>query len=283
KADQQLTTLRNSLRTATGARRRLIQQQIAGIRQSRGPELAAFGGLENIGTAALGVFSGALTSTGRGFSGGGPGGTQNQSFLGSLAAILKQIAGFVKTIHLGEIFRASIPYLQMFVKFLEQATRALLPAFTKMLVEFQPYLPVLARGLMDIVKGMVGFLNAIGPSGMKAAARIFVILAEGMAASLVALGHTINWLAENTPKWVRFITNEWKTLSHETAVIFDGVRHEIAHVWDMIFGNTLGRLERGRHDIAVEWDKWRHDIAHVWDVIYNDTIGTVVRLDRAIV
>jgi len=93
----------------------------------------------------------------------------------------------------------------------------------------------------------------------------------------------MNWLAENTPKWVRFITNTWKTLSHETAVIFDGVRHEIAHVWDMIFGNTLGRLERGRHDIAVEWDKWRHDIAHVWDVIYNDTIGTVVRLDRAIV
>jgi hypothetical protein len=135
---------------------------------------------------------------------------------------------------------------------------------------------------MNIVKGMVGFLNAIGPSGMKAAARIFVILTEGMAGALVALGHTINWLTENIPTWTRKIHHEWDILRHETAVIFDGVRHDIAHIWDMIFNNTIGRMERGRHDIAVEWDKWRHDIAHAWDVIYNDTIGAVIRIDRSI-
>jgi len=283
-ANKQLQALGTKLASAKGQQARDLKAQMAAIQKANAGPLAVFGAFQDLGGAFKDMFSGALTGTGRGFSGGGPGGTQNQSFLGSLLGIFKQITGFVKTLgpSLGGMFRASIPYLQAFVKFLERAALVLLPAFTKILIEFQPYLPVIVAGLMNIVKGMVGFLNAIGPSGMKAAARIFVILTEGMAAALVGLGHTINWLTENIPTWTRKIHHEWDILRHETAVIFDGARHDIAHIWDMIFNNTIGRMERGRHDIAVEWDKWRHDIAHAWDVIYNDTIGAVIRIDTGI-
>jgi SLT domain-containing protein len=66
------------------------------------------------------------------------------------------------------------------------------------------------------------------------------------------------------------------------------VRHDIAHIWDLIFSNTIGSVIRIghnvatqfnsiRHSIAVIYDGVRHDIAHVWDVIWNNTVGRVQR------
>jgi hypothetical protein len=242
-AEQQLTTLRNSLRTATGARRGQIRAQIAALQSSRGPELAAFGGVEGVGRAALSVFSGALTAPGRGFS-GGPGGHPGASFLTSLTAILQQIERFVSHINLGALFRASIPFLQLFVKFGEQAAKLILPVITQSLKEMQPFLPLIASGLLRIVKGFAGFLQAIGPSGMQASAKIFIVLTKIIEATLIGLGHTINWLAENVPTWVHDIAKWWDWLRHHTATVFDGIRHDIAHYWDMIYSNTIGAVIR---------------------------------------
>jgi hypothetical protein len=75
---------------------------------------------------------------------------------------------------------------------------------------------------------------------------------------------------------------------HRTAVIFDGVRHDIAHIWDQIYQNSIGMVIRLghnietqfnslRHGIAVTSDGVRHDIAGAWDVIWNNTVGRVQR------
>jgi hypothetical protein len=273
-ADKQLTALQKSLQTATGARRRQIQQQIAALRQSRGPELAAYGGLENIGNVALRTFATALTSPGAipGARGGmgGAAGAAGPSFLASLSGILKQIAGFIKTIgpSLGDMFRASVPYLKAFVGFLEQAAKVLLPVFTQMLLSMRPYLPLIAKGMMNIVGGIAGFLKAIGPSGMQASAKIFVALTKAMAVVLVGLGHTINWLAEHIPTWVHNIAAWWDRLFHWTVTTFDNIRHHIASFF---------------HGVAADFDAFRHGWAHTWDTIYSDTIGMVIRIDRGII
>ena len=76
---------------------------------------------------------------------------------------------------------------------------------------------------------------------------------------------------------------------HRIAVVFDGVRHDVAHIWDQIFENSIGMVIRlthnietqfnsMRHEIAVIFDGMRHDIAHVWDMIYENTVGRVIRL-----
>ena len=270
KADQQLTALRTSLRTATGARRRQIQAQIAALQQSRGPELQAFGALEQVGRAALGTFASALTARGPG-TGTGPHYVPGApSFLTSLVKILEQVGRWVHSIGpmLGDLFRAAVPYLQLFVKFGERAAKIILPVITQSLKEMQPFLPLISKGLLTLVKGFAGFLNAIGPSGMQASAKIFVALTEAMAAVMVALGHTINWLTEHVPAWVHNIAAWWDRLFHWTVTTFDAIRHDIAAFFGQII--TLA-------------DQWRHGWAHIWDTIYSDTIGVVIRLDKAII
>jgi hypothetical protein len=75
---------------------------------------------------------------------------------------------------------------------------------------------------------------------------------------------------------------------HETAVIFDGVRHDIAHIWDQIYENSIGTVIRFGHDVERDFNDFRHrtavvfdgmrgDIAHYWDMTWNNTVGRVQR------
>ena len=270
KANKQLVALQKSLASAKGPQKAVIQSQIAALRKSSAGELGVFGGVQDLGMTARDVFSQALEARGPGIGAGPHYVPGAPSFLTSLTGIFQQIGRWLKTLGplLGNLFRASVPYLQLFVKFLERAAILLLPAFTKMLQEMTPFLPVILKGLLDIVKGFVGFLNAIGPSGMKAAARIFVVAAEGMAAVMVALGHTINWLTEHIPTWVHNIAAWWDRLFRSTAFFFDLARHVIAAFFDRVLSLA---------------DTWRHGWAHIWDTIYSDTIGAVIRIWKAVI
>jgi hypothetical protein len=183
------------------------------------------------------------------------------------AGIFTPLAGFVRSIgpQLRDMFRASVPFLKAFVGFLEQATKDLLPAFTQLLKNFvsSGALSQISKGLIIIVRGFAGFLNALGPSGMQASAKIFVFLAKVMAAALTGLGHAINWLAENVPKWVHDIAKWWDWLRHHTANVFDGIRHDIAHYWDTIYQNSIGRVIRLGHDIEAAFNDTKH-FFEVW-------------------
>lgn len=227
-----------------------------------------------LGNTALGVFASALEAKGPAFAGraglGGQGGlSSGPSFLQGLTSLLRQIGGFIKSIgpELGDMFRASLPFLKSFVGFLEQAAKVLLPVFVQMLQEMRPFLPLISKGLMNIVDGLAGFLKAIGPSGMEASAKIFVVLTKGMAAVMVALGHTINWLVEHVPDWAHNVAAWWDRLRHWTAAAFDATRNVI-----------LGFF----HTVTHDFDQWRHGWAHIWDVVYSGTIGAVIRIDKGI-
>jgi hypothetical protein len=297
-AFKQLQALQKQLRGVTGttaasqAARQRISGQIAALRGSQGTQIRLGEAGADVTSTLSAVFMQALTSRGPGEAGhpGAP------SFLASLTGILKQIAGFIKSIGpgLGDLFRASVPYLKLFVHFLEQAAKVLLPVFTESLKEMKPFLPLIAQGLMQIVQGFAGFIKAIGPAGMQASAKIFVFLTKVMAGAMVGLGHAINWLAEHVPTWVHNIAAWWDRLRHWTDVAFTRMRHDIAAIWDAIFSNSIGRVIRGGHDIEREFNAWRHgiavifdgvrhDIARAWDLIYNNTIGAVIRIIRGVV
>jgi len=290
-ANKQLQALQKQLASAKPGQRGDIRGQIAALRKQSGPELSIFGAFQDLGGVLKDTFAGALKAPGApaiGPSGRPITGSGAPSFLTGLTGILKQLGGFVKSIgpQLAAMFRASLPFLQMFVHFLEQAAKTLLPVFTQMLQQMTPFLPIFAQGLSNIVGGLAGFLKAIGPSGMQASAKIFVFLTKVMAGALVGLGHTINWLTENVPVWVHDIAKWFDWLRHHTATVFDGIRHDIAHYWDMIFQNTIGvviRLGHNvatqfnslRHGIATTFDTVRHDIAAVWDTIWRNTVTRV--------
>jgi hypothetical protein len=289
-AEKQLVALNKSLASAKGAQKKDIEAQIKALQKVSGPELAIFGAFQDVGHTAMGAFAGALQSRGAGFSAGPGGQVGAPSFLTSLTGILKQLQGFIKSIGpgLGDLFRASVPFLQMFVTLLERAAKTLLPVFTQSLRQFQPFLPLIATGLLRVVKGFAGLLNALGPRGMEDATKIFVTATKVIEFALVATGKVMNALAVGIVVGVHDIAKWWDWMRHHTATVFDGIRHEIAHVWDQIFENSIGVVIRFGHDIERDWNDFRHrtavvfdgvrhDIAHIWDMIWNNTIGRIER------
>lgn len=59
--------------------------------------------------------------------------------------------------------------------------------------------------------------------------------------------HTIAMAHQGINDLVGFFTHLW----HSTTNIFDGMRHDIAHDWDMIWNNTVGRVQRGITDVEL--------------------------------
>ena len=259
---QKLLQLQKSLRSVTGstassnARRALLRSQIDQLRDTQGTQLALGAAGAGLQHSLLGTFLGALTGTGAGFSGGAPGGTQNASFLTGLTGILKQIGAFIKSIgpQLGDMFRASLPFLQAFVKVMEQFARAVLPSMTQSLKLLAPDLPIITQGFKYLSEGIAGFIKNLGP-GMKDSAIIFkaaMMVTKGMlqlvgaAASDLAIGFVKT--AEGIRAFARGVPPFFDKMRHDIANIFDGIRHDVAHYWDVIYNNTIGavlRIDRG--------------------------------------
>ena len=279
KANKQLQALGKSLQSAQAARvaaasprtRRAAEQriqdvqgQMRSLRQTYGPELAISGAFQDLGMSVKDTFAGALKSTGTGFSGAGP----NQSFMTSLEGILKQISGFVKSIgpQLGDMFRATIPFLQLFVKGLEQAAKILLPVFTQSLRQMQPFLPLISQGLMALVQGLADMIKAMGPRGMEASAKTFVALMKAVGGILTVTGKAVNFFAIAVQDVAHWLQQHWKVVEWLAAPVVTAVTLIIRHWNDF------------RHNTAVIFDGIRHDVAHYWDVIYNNSIGAVINL-----
>jgi hypothetical protein len=175
------------------------------------------------------------------------------SFVTGLDGILKQISGFVKTLgpQLGAMFRSSIPYLQTFVQFMEQAAKTLLPAFTQDMREFQPYLPTMAKGLNQITLGLAGFLRALGP-GMKASSEVFLGTMTAIRGVIVATGATFSWLADVTEKVASRDRANFDHLRAWTRDTFDGIRHDVAAIWNALWAATTIRVSSGVANV-IRW------------------------------
>lgn len=222
------------------------------------------------------------------------------SFLQGVLNILKQIGHFLPSIAplLSGLFRASLPFLQMFVKVGEQAAKIMLPALTQALKAMAPALPIMAQGFVAIIKGFAGFFKAIGPQGMRDAAEIFLVVAKIIGGAIEGIGKVMNFLIVLTvDEWHAFRV-AWDTIRHDTAVAFDDVRHALAafgnyfaarfvqlwkdvvNIWNSIWDNVIGRTIRGGqdvgtavrnmgHEVANLFDGARHEVSHLWDLLWS--------------
>jgi SLT domain-containing protein len=169
---------------------------------------------------------------------------------GAFGDVLKDFDQFIKSEGPGlrDLFRASLPFLNMFVKVLEQAGKIILPVVTASLKQMAPSLPLITKGFVAIFQGIAGMIKAIGPRGMQDSARLFVDLCKTMGFALTVLGKVINGIAVTVQYTAHAIHQQWDELRHRTADAFDRIRHDIATIWDTIWRNTIGRIQRGVAD-----------------------------------
>jgi len=185
-------------------------------------------------------------------------------------------SGFTKFIKdegpaLRDLFKASLPFLQMFVTVLEQAAKTILPVVTQSLKQMTPYLPLMAQGFAAVFQGIAQMIKAIGPRGMEASAKLFVDLCKIMGYALTGLGKALNFIAVATQETAAFLHHQWDNVRHDTAVIFDDMRrffatwgHDVAHNFDSF-----------RHTIASIFSGLYHDVISIWDAIWRNTVSRV--------
>jgi hypothetical protein len=165
-----------------------------------------------------------------------------------------------------------------------QAGKTLIPAFTQAMTEMvkSGALKEMTQGLVYLVQGLAGFVVALGP-GMKASAQIFERICLVIKGAMVGVGVVVSFIANalefNFPAAVG-------RMRRDVVSSFDALRHDVSSIWDTLWNNTLGRLQRGvaddqrivanfRHAVAGTFDNLRHDIAAVWDTIWNNTVTRV--------
>ncbi len=126
--------------------------------------------------------------------------------------------------------------------------------------------PQLGSDIRDIAIGITNIAQAVSKNpGAFAGFISFLFKIAGGALDIISsLTRVATWIEKhwNVIKWIVApvvvavveVVKHWGTLRHQTAVIFDGARHDIAHVWDMIWNNTAGRVQRGVSDV-IGWFK----------------------------
>ena len=264
---QKILALQQQLQTASPKTRPILQQRIDTLRDQNGPLLDAYGAFSHLGHAAKDTFMGALSSNESRPHGGQ---VPNTSFLSGLAGILKQVSGFVKSIGpgLGQMFRASLPFLAAFVKIGEQFAKALMPAITQSLKQLTPYIPQIVKGFLSLSQGIAGMIKALGP-GMKPAVTVFKALMIGVKGILIGIGYAADALAI-------YFARAGHNIGHVSAVLrndFDEVRHTVAKDFDSIRHYIMTDL----HDIAHTFDSFRHTVSSIWDEMWSRTVGQVIR------
>lgn len=209
----------------------------------------------------------------------------------SIGMMVAQLGTFLKSpgmqTALAKLFSSALPFLQQLVPLAETFAKTVLPAITSTLRTFASSgaLKAMTQGFVFIIQGIAGFIKAIGP-GFKAGALVFRAVAMGIRGLLYGLGDAFGFLGKVAGIEYQKIHDWWDKLRHNTAVIFDGIRHEVAHVWDMVYQDTIGRVTRMvqsvinfnarlRQSIASTFDSIRHDIASAWDSIWHSTISAV--------
>jgi SLT domain-containing protein len=170
-------------------------------------------------------------------------------------------------------------------------------AFVLIVEAFTPDIPTIMKSLGEAISGVA---NAIA-AHPQAFAQFLNFIGEVVVFALrmiEGLTYAAIWIEQhwNIIKWILipFITmidqfiRHGGRFRHEVGVIFDGIRHEIVHVWDIIWNNTIAKVIQAGHDlltwfnrirhwIANIFDGIRHDVAHYWDMIWNNTIGRIQR------
>jgi hypothetical protein len=216
------------------------------------------------------------------------GGVSGTSFISGLLPILKQVDTFIKQIspELTDMFKSSLPFISTFAKIFEQLAALLLPSFTVSMKEITPYLPQIAEGFKSLSQGIADFIVDLGP-GMRDGVTVFKALMVLVKGLLIALAGTADILAiafarlgNHMAETADFMRGVWDAFRHWMANSFDGLRHEVAAIWDDIWNDTLGTelkwtrklfdlTASWRHGVAGNFDDMRHDVAAIWDSMWD--------------
>jgi len=146
-------------------------------------------------------------------------------------------------------------------------------AFGAVLRALAPQLP---GDIKDVAIGITRIANTIKDNPRAFADLIsFFFKATGFALSMVAaLGAVANYVEKHFIPALMDIRKGWDEARHQTMVILDGMRHEVAHVWDQIFQNTIGTVIRLGHNIETQFNSIRHGIATAFDDVRH-TFATI--------
>jgi hypothetical protein len=164
---------------------------------------------------------------------------------------------------LAAMFKASLPFVDMFLKLLLTAGKTLIPAFTGAMQQMvkSGALTQMSQGLVIIVNGLAGFITALGP-GMAASATIFKGIAVIIAAVLRGLGLAFAYMANTFADNMHHI----RLIIKDFPGWFDTARHEVAHIWDVMFQDLIGTQIRFGHNVEHAWDTLMSDIASVFNI-----------------
>lgn len=181
--------------------------------------------------------------------------------MGPLAQFVKQMGP-----QLSGMFKASIPFLSMFVHLMEQSAKVLIPAFTQTMKEMAPYLPQMDQALLQLVKALAYFLKDLGP-GMKDSATIWKAMAIAVKGIMIGLAAVLNFLAH---LFVRF------------GQTMNDIGHVAAAVWHFIAGQTsagahavAGFVTGLWHSIVSIFDTIKSTATSVWNSLWNDITSVV--------
>ena len=267
---------------------------LAGLIASLLPGLAGFGvgGLSAVGGAAGAIF------THTGLEAKGSGLLQNllgitkastQVLVGPIKDIFGEIAGFAAGMigPLSKMFKASIPFLNQFLKFLEDAAIAIIPQFTATMNEMvkSGALKEMTQALILLITdGLIPFLKVMGP-GMKASAEVFKAVILSLDGVLVAIGALATYTAREFMFFghavtdvgkiffdigriiVDLLTGNWKALGNAVKALGDNFRNFFVTLAQML---TVGfvNIAKFGHDVANVFDMLRHDVASIWDATW---------------
>jgi hypothetical protein len=167
---------------------------------------------------------------------------------GTLTPVIKSLAGPFK------IFSDAL--LNAFMQpAVTKSLQLVATAFGDILKALAPQLAgdiqVVATGISQIAKAV-----AANPRAFADFISFFIRLAGWSLSAIAGLTLVANYIEEH-----------FLPALHRVAVIFDGVRHDIAHVWDQIFENTVGTVIRLGHNIETQFNSIQHGIADAFDGI----------------
>jgi len=195
----------------------------------------------------------------------------------ALGPIMKQIASFIRSEGpaLTAMFKASIPFIRMFVQIFERVARIIFPAITAALKQMQPFLPMIVRGFVILAKAFGSFLENMGPT-FKQSSIVFVAVMKIIGILLVALGR----FAANSARLLESLGHAVMNVAHFFRIAWDDVvkwtekaAKGVMHWFQSLGGNIHNWFFDVWHFINNIWHK-------IWDGVtsfFKDSAGRLVR------
>jgi hypothetical protein len=168
----------------------------------------------------------------------------------------------------------------------ESSITAVARAFVAILKAMTPEIPKIATTLANSITAIATTVAQHPESFTRVIDFLIGVINFGLRA-IVVLTDFANWLATLTRGAIIWAGNAiavFGRLRHGVADQFDLMRHDVAHAWDVIWNNTIGRAQRGQadlqrlisqglHNVANAFDIARHAISSTWDSVWDNTVG----------